>query len=439
MEPVTAPKELSEHDTSLSGNYREKAITTAAFFAFGFILYTVYSLLIAAAEDILAGSNIPTSAVISCIIGPYVLVTFICPYFVQKISYLLRIIFVFIFYEVGLFSLVYAERVGPKLLAVCLVSLAFGVGEMSCIAMTSFYHQVVVRLFSAGTGVGFIVAPLYYTVMTTWFCVSSETTTLTVAGLVVLYCVFYFLMERKHSDSTPRSRKEMKFEYQKIPDDGKTDVPIPVLLTREAKLQALKDICPSILFVVISWGSEFLVMQAVITTYAFPNSPFPPRDHYQYYITLFLLGEFIGRSHLAAVSFIKEEFVPKVMIRKLWALTIIELCILIFCLFATWYRFLPDISTFLVLSFLAGLVIGIMYANVLQVFTESYEYPLREFVLGFVAVATGMGIFIAGLLGLVVEPLFRRHCLTITDLAEYCFTRTTHNAGANVTTSCHKR
>ena len=278
-----------------------------------------------------------------------------------------------------------------------------------------------------------------YLAMTTWFCVSSETTTLTVAGLVVLYCVFYFLMERKHSDTSPRSRKEMKFEYEKIPDDGKTDVPTPVLLTREAKLQALKEICPSILFVVISWGSEFLVMQAVITTYAFPNSPFPPRDHYQYYITLFLLGEFIGRSHLAAVSFIKEELVPKVMIRKLWALTIIELCILIFCLFATWYRFLPDISTLLVLSFLAGLVIGIMYANVLQVFTESYEYPLREFVLGFVAVATGMGIFIAGLLGLVVEPLFRRHCLTITDLAEYCFTRTTHNAGANVTTSCHKR
>ena len=149
-------KELPKDDT-------EKVITTVAFFAFGFILYTVYSLLIAAAEDILKGSDIPTSAVISCIIGPYVLITFVCPYFVQKIAYLPRVIVVFILYEVGLFSLIYVERVEAKLLAVCLVSMAFGVGEMSCIAMTSFYHQVVVGVFSAGTGAGFIVAPLYYT------------------------------------------------------------------------------------------------------------------------------------------------------------------------------------------------------------------------------------------------------------------------------------
>ena len=94
--------------------------------------------------------------------------------------------------------------------------------------------------------------------------------------------------------------------------------------------------------------------------------------------------------------------------------------------------------TRLLLSFLGGLIIGIIYANVLQVFTESYEFPLREFVLGFVDFAVGIGMFAAGLLGLVVEPLLRQHCLTIADLAEYCFTRTDPNAAFNVTSSCHK-
>ena len=125
----------------------------------------------------------------------------------------------------------------------------------------------------------------------------------------------------------------------------------------------------------ILWLSEFLVMEAVITTYAFPNSPFPPRDHYQYYINLFLLGELIGRSYLAVVSLIKEGLVPKLMVRKLWVLTIMEVCFLVFCLFATWYTFLPDVITSLLLSFLAGLIGDIIYANVLQVFTESYEFP----------------------------------------------------------------
>ena len=278
--------------------------------------------------------------------------------------------------------------------------------------------------------------------MTTWFCVTSETTTLTVAGLVFLYLVFYFIMERKHSDSSsskPRQIAYKNVKYEKLEEDKNTDSTSPPLLTKEVKLQAIKEILPSILCVVISWLSEFLVMQGVITTYAFPNSAFPPRDHYQYYITLFLLGEFLGRSYLAVASLIKEELIPKLMVRKLWLLTIIEVCILIFCLFAAWYRFLPDITALLFISFFAGLIIGIMYANVLQVFTESYEFPLREFVLGFVAVATGMGILIAGLLGLVVEPLFREHCLTITDLSEYCFTRTDPNAASNVTALCHSK
>lgn len=141
----------------------ERLITVVAFFSFGFILYSVYSLLIAAAEDILRGSDIPTSAVISCIVGPYVLITLISPYFAQNIPYLPRVIVVFILYEAGLFSLVYVTDVWAKLLSVCLVSFAFGVGEMSSIAMTSFYKPVVVGVFSAGTGVGFITAPLYYT------------------------------------------------------------------------------------------------------------------------------------------------------------------------------------------------------------------------------------------------------------------------------------
>lgn len=290
-----------------------------------------------------------------------------------------------------------------------------------------------------------MLSSVLFTAMTTWFCVSSETTTLTVAGLVVLYLIFYWLMERKHSNPKARKPQQVSFDYvqyervdQIKSTENKDDGPSQPLLTTAQKLQAIKQILPTILCVVVSWMSEFLVTQGVITTYAFPNSPFPPRDHYQYYITLFLLGEFIGRSYLAFVSLIKQEFISKVMVRKLWLLTVIEVSILVFCLFAAWYRFLPNISTLLLTSFLAGLIIGIMYANVLQMFTESYEFPLREFVLGFVAVATGMGILIAGLLGLVVEPFFRQHCLTITDLSEYCFTRTDPNKLSNITSLCSR-
>ena len=157
------PGENNEEKDS-NGSDREKTITTLAFFAFGFILYAIDSLIIAAAQDILVGSDIPTSAALSCVVGPYTLITLVCPYFVQKIPYLVRIVVVFVLYVCSLFGLVYTDHVEAKLLVVCFVSFAVGVGEMSSIAMTSFYHQGVVGVFSAGTGVGFIAAPLYYTV-----------------------------------------------------------------------------------------------------------------------------------------------------------------------------------------------------------------------------------------------------------------------------------
>ena len=280
--------------------------------------------------------------------------------------------------------------------------------------------------------------------MTTWLCVTPETTTLTIAGVVLLYIVFYALMNRKHTAAQSRKSEQAftEIHYEKLGVTEKLENdeynPTSPTLTRAEKLGTIRQILPTVLCVVISWSSEFLVMQAVLTTYAFPNSPFPPRDHYQYYITLFLLGEFIGRSYLAVISIVKFEILPKLMIRILWVPTVIEVCILVFCLFAAWYRFLPNVAPVLLLSFSAGLIIGILYANVLQLFTESFEFPFREFVLGYVALATGLGILIAGLLGLIVEPLYRQHCLQLADvsgLSEYCFTRA--GIHSNIT-SCQK-
>ncbi|KAK2550314.1 hypothetical protein P5673_029007 [Acropora cervicornis] len=57
--PTGFPGENNE-ETDSNGNDEEKTITTLAFFAFGFILYAIDSLIIAAAQDTLAGNDIPT-------------------------------------------------------------------------------------------------------------------------------------------------------------------------------------------------------------------------------------------------------------------------------------------------------------------------------------------------------------------------------------------
>lgn len=134
-----------------------------AFYAFGALIYTVYSVIISGAQDILAGTFIPTAAVLVTNVGPYFLVTMIAPYFIHKVPYVVRIVAVYAFFTAGLFIIVYAKEVYLKLVGICTTSLGAGIGEVSFFTLTAYYEKVTVAAYSAGTGSGFILGPLYYT------------------------------------------------------------------------------------------------------------------------------------------------------------------------------------------------------------------------------------------------------------------------------------
>ncbi len=81
----------------------------------------------------------------------------------QKIPYIARIT-VFSCADIGgLLILTLANQVHWKLVGVALVSFGNTLGEITVLALTSFYQEVVSTAFSAGTGMGFVIAPLYYT------------------------------------------------------------------------------------------------------------------------------------------------------------------------------------------------------------------------------------------------------------------------------------
>ena len=149
---------------------RERLRTVTAFFIFGTLSYATYSLVIAGAQDILAGTFIQTSMVLVADIGPYFLVTLIAPYFMQKIPYFARITTVFLSGIGGFLMLSFSKQVHWKLIGVGISSFGYGVGEVTFLALTSFYHEVTVSAYSAGTGAGFVIAPLYYTGMFVFIC-----------------------------------------------------------------------------------------------------------------------------------------------------------------------------------------------------------------------------------------------------------------------------
>ena len=143
----------------------ERLCTVTAFFVFGTLCYATYSLIIAGAQDILAGTFIQTSMVLVAGVGPNLLVNLFGPYFMQKIPYFVRIILVYLADISGLLILALVKQIHWKLIGVGLVSFGFGAGQMTFLALSSFYHETVSTAFSAGTGVGFVMASLYYTGM----------------------------------------------------------------------------------------------------------------------------------------------------------------------------------------------------------------------------------------------------------------------------------
>ena len=157
-------KEVADIDGANGGQLeRESSLTVLAFFLFGFFIYASFTLGVTGAQDILAGTFTQTSTVLAASIGPYFIVCLIGPYFLQMIPYSLRISVFGLALLSGSLIVALAKQVHWKLIGVGLNSFGMGVGETTVLALSSFYDEVTMTAFSAGTGAGLATAPLYYT------------------------------------------------------------------------------------------------------------------------------------------------------------------------------------------------------------------------------------------------------------------------------------
>ena len=203
------------------------------------------------------------------------------------------------------------------------------------------------------------------------------------------------------------------------------------------KLHVAKDIFPYILFLFITYFSEYLSNHAIITTLAFPNAPFNPRDHYPYYILSYHIGKFLGRSHLFLVSAVSPKLVLYVRIRRTWILALIGFLHAVFFFLASWFRFVPCVEIIIALCLTEGFTAGSMYLNSAHTVSDIIADPeRREFALCLLTVGNACGKLTAGIIGLFQEPFLKKHCIEELKLGEYCLTRHSHKAGWNKSLHC---
>ena len=254
-----------------------------------------------------------------------------------------------------------------------------------------------------------------------------------------LVLVMYAFLQK--NDINGKTNGNGDVNYEKVPSSEiDTDEPeknFQSSLTWTEKFSVAKQILPYIIYLFLTYFAEYLSNQAVITTIAFSNASFNPRDHYQYYGVCYQVGKFLGKSHIFFLSCTCSKMIPYVRVEKTWILALIEIGHLLFFVLASWFRFVPHVSIMLILCITEGFVAGSMYVNsaytVSEVISESKQ---REFALGLLTVGNGLGQLTAGFLGLHVEPQLKKHCVYDLELRDQCITRYPQKSGWTTDNHC---
>ena len=245
----------------------------------------------------------------------------------------------------------------------------------------------------------------------------------------------------KNNDIYGTAKEHGDVNYKELPSsENDTDEPRGTFqnsLTWKEKFSVAKQILPYIIYLFLTYFAEYLSNQAIITTIAFSNVSFSPRDHYQYYIVCYQVGKFLGRSHIFFLSCTCSKVIPYVRVKKTWILALIEMGHLLFFVFASWFRFVPHVSIILILCVTEGFVAGSMYVNSAHTVSEVISEPKRrEFALGLLTIGNGLGKLSAGFLGLHVEPQLKKHCVYDLELRDQCITRYPQKSGWTTDTHC---
>ncbi|XP_068705106.1 uncharacterized protein [Montipora foliosa] len=406
---------------------KEKGRNIFCFFFFGMLSLIYDEICLIAAEDILAGSTIATTVVIISIAIPVLVVKLAAPWFFQRISYFHKICLVVTFFLGGLVTLVVSPRIPGRLAGVSIVESGVATSEITLLSLTAYYEHITVSAFVAGVGVSSFVGPLYYTSLTTWTCVSPRTAIMITIPWPALFFVLYALLDKEPVTRTTAPSPESQ-DISQNPKKSAEDT--QQYVTFADKIHVAKDIFPYIIFLFITYFSEYLSNHAIITTIAFPNAPFRPRDHYPYYLLSYHIGKFLGRSHLFLVSAVSPGLVPYIKVSRTWILALISFLHCFAFVLASWFRFVPCVEIIIALCATEGFTAGSMYLNSAHTVSDLISNQTRrEFALSLLTVGNACGKLTAGLIGLFQERILKKHCIEDLKLGEYCLTRHAHTAG----------
>lgn len=142
---------------------KERARNLIAFFFFGILIKLPLEIISSATADVFAGSSMATStlSVIGGLTG--VIFRLFLSWLLPKLSYSTKIVIITFLHAAGFIVIVISDSVVVRLVGVCVMGLGNATAEMTLFSLTAFYSRLAIHAIGAGTGVGSVLASLYYT------------------------------------------------------------------------------------------------------------------------------------------------------------------------------------------------------------------------------------------------------------------------------------
>ncbi|XP_041348415.1 battenin-like isoform X3 [Gigantopelta aegis] len=328
-------------------------------------------------------NKIGTGAILLADILPTLLIKLTAPWYMQKIKYWIRVVLTVLFALASFLIVGLSEVIWANIFGVVCASISAGVGEITFLSLSTFYHRDVVSTWSSGTGGAGIFGALAYAAITA--LVSPRVTLYIFTVIPVIMGLSYFLLLTSYEKTADL-----------LPAKSDESMLIKKELTLLAKLGLVKPLLKYMIPLTTVYFCEYFINQGLHELLYFYKIWIVKSEQYRWYQVIYQLGVFISRSSVNCFQ-----------IKKLWILPILQLANLVVLLTQVYFRYIPNIWIIFAIILFEGLLGGAAYVNTFYRMSQEIPSEHREFSLGVATLGDSIGIAAAGA---VAIPSHNRLC-----------------------------
>ncbi|OWF41561.1 battenin-like [Mizuhopecten yessoensis] len=332
---------------------------------------------------------ISTGAILLADILPTLLIKLTAPFYVQRLSYRFKVSTVTLFCFLSFILVGFSQGIWMSITGVVCASIGGGLGEVTYLSYSAFFHRNVVSAYSSGTGGAGVFGALVYAGLTT-AGLSPKATTLCMVIIPVIMAVNFFLVVKKPlGHSTPESDSSLLLMEE-------TKKSKRIELSAKQKVALVVPLLKYMVPLMLVYFAEYFINQGLHEILYFNNIWLTKAEQYRWYQVDYQLGVFISRSSVNLLE-----------IKKLWFLPVLQFINMGILLLQVFYQFIPSIWIVLAIVLYEGLLGGAAFVNTFFRISTKVEPEYREFSMGVASMADSVGIALAGT---VTIPSHNRIC-----------------------------